>query len=173
MFLQFKRPLRYAHSRPKKFPYWFEVRSGQHRTLLELAERYPGAASYAFPLIGDHQELIDAAPNLTDETFFAPVETARHLDDPPAEHEVEVYPDRAIFHSEPVPVPRRSLREVVESMRQHRLTLNQFIRDHRELRERAAIFAGLARNGSRIVEFEMPRALFAPLDEINSIRRRP
>ena len=133
MFLQFNRPLTYTPSRPKAFPYWFKVRSSQHKTLLELAKQYPGAVNYVFPFIGDHAELIDAVPNLTGESFYAPVETALHLDDPPAHHKVEVYRDQAIFHSEPVSVPRRSLPEIVQAMAQHRFTLNEFMRVHEEL----------------------------------------
>jgi hypothetical protein len=131
--------------------------------LLELATQYPGAVHYVFPFIGDHTQLIEAAPHLTDETFYASVERAGRLEDPPTSHRVEVYRDRAIFHSEPVPVPGRFLPDLVQAMNLHQFTFSQFIEAHERLRQGSAKFVGTAPSGLRILEFDMPRVLFAPV----------
>jgi hypothetical protein len=162
LFLQFKRPLKYSASSPKEYPYWFKVDSRQHSTLLALASKYPEAVHYAFPMIGNHQEIIDAAPNLIAETLLVPIASAGPLDDPPPHHDVEAYPDHAKFHSEPLRVQGRSVRELSAVMAQRRVPYPTFVQLYETLRRETARMVGVAQNGDLVVEVRMPRALFVP-----------
>lgn len=101
LFIQFKKPLHYSGVKPKIYPYIFKVRVRQHQTLKQLSGDYPGSVQYAFPMIGDKEELKQAIPNLRGETFFCELEATPDLLENEDEHSVDVYPDRAVFHSEP------------------------------------------------------------------------
>jgi len=164
LFLQFKRPLKYSASSPKKFPYWFKVESEQHDRLFSLATKHPGCVHYVFPLIGDHRELVDAVPALTQETLYVPVESAGQLENPPEQHDVEAYRDHAIFHSEPVRVQARSIREISAAIRGQTVSYAAFLRLHESLLQAMASLVGIGAGGVRVMEVQMPRALFVPVD---------
>jgi hypothetical protein len=164
LFLQFKRPLKYSARSPKKFPYCFKVESVQHDTLFSLALRHPESVYYVFPLIGDHRELIDAAPALTRETLYVPVESAGQLENPPAQHDVEAYRDHVIFHSEPVRVQARSKREIAAAITARTVSYAAFLRLHESLLQAMASLVGIGPGGEMVMEVQMPRALFVPVD---------
>ena len=156
LFLQFKRPLRYYRTTPKKYPYVFKVQTHQHQILRDLSAEFPGAVQYAFPLLGDLDELEAAVPNLRSETNFYHLEDAPDLDRDKPEHKVEVYRDYADFYSTPKRVRGFNGRFVLSNFKARNSSRRavwfiDFVSLHDSLIERA-FAVDTALDGSLVIE---------------------
>src|SRR5205814_9768535 len=96
-------------------------------------------------------------------TLFAPIVSVGRLDDPPPHHDVEVYPDHAIFHSEPVRVEGRPVHQILGLVVHNRSTYAGFIQLYENLRMAMIRLVGVAPNRDFVAEVRMPRALFVPM----------
>jgi len=169
LFLQFKRPSDYPATNPKSFPYWFKVETRQHNILYELAQNVPGAVKYAFPFMGDLEEVRRAAPRLERETLYCLLDDVGCLESPPEQHDVEVYRDKAIFHSVTRAVSGHHPSDFSKDLSTSAgaaLTIGQLIQMYEAVIRRAYGFPVGAQ--AFIIESTIPRALFVPISEDGS-----